>query len=156
MTENERIKELRKARGLTLEQFGERLGVQKSTVSRLETGVNAVTDQMRRSISREFCVREEWLRDGEGTMENADLRSVSIQEAVNRLMTGETAEFKRRLVVALSALDESQWIFLRRKMEEIVGVASADEEDEAQELARQIIEDKKAGAASSASDTAAG
>jgi transcriptional regulator with XRE-family HTH domain len=156
MTENERIKELRKARGLTLEQFGERLGVGKSAISKIERAETSVTDQMRRSISREFCVREEWLRDGEGTMESADLRSVSIQEAVNRLMTGETAEFKRRLVVALSALDESQWIFLRRKMEEIVGVASADEEDEAQELARQIIEDKKAEAASSASDTAAG
>ncbi len=65
---NERIKELRKELGLTLEKFGERLGVTKVTISRLENGINNVTDQMFKSICREFDVSEEWLRDGTGEM----------------------------------------------------------------------------------------
>lgn len=65
---NERVKELRKALGLTLDKFGERLGVTKQTVSRIENGINNVTDQMFKSICREFNVREEWLRTGEGEM----------------------------------------------------------------------------------------
>ena len=67
---NERIKELRKALGLTLEKFGERLGVGKAALSRIENGSNNVTDQMFRSICREFNVREEWLRTGELPMFN--------------------------------------------------------------------------------------
>ena len=87
MTENERVKELRKARDLTLEKFGQRLGVGKTAISKIERGENAVTDQMRRSICREFGVREEWLRDGEGAMEAAQ-DTVSIDELVARLSLG--------------------------------------------------------------------
>ena len=64
----DRIKELRKTLGLTLEEFGKRLGVTKAAISRLENGVNSVTDQMFTSICREFNVNEEWLRSGEGEM----------------------------------------------------------------------------------------
>lgn len=158
MTVNDRVKELRKAKKLTLDQFGERLGFSRSALSNIERGSRSVTVRMIKSICWEFGVREEWLRDGVGPMENADLRSGAIGEAVNRLMGGESADFKRRLIVALSALDEQQWIFLRRKMEEIVGVTSADEtpESEASELAQQILDDKKAEGGSSASSGAAG
>lgn len=65
---NERIKELRKALGLTLDKFGERLGVGKAALSRIENGSNNVTDQMFKSICREFNVNGNWLRNGEGGM----------------------------------------------------------------------------------------
>lgn len=65
---NERIKELRKSLGLTLEKFGERLGVGKSVLSQIENGHCNVTDQMFRSICREFSVNEKWLQSGEGEM----------------------------------------------------------------------------------------
>lgn len=65
---NERIKELRKTLGLTLEKFGERLGVRKTAISKIEHGENNVSDQMFKSICREFNVNEEWLRDGSGEM----------------------------------------------------------------------------------------
>lgn len=67
---NERIKRLRKELGLTLEKFGERLGVSKVAISLIENGKNALTDQMLKSICREFNVREEWLRNGEEPMFN--------------------------------------------------------------------------------------
>lgn len=65
---NERIRKLRKALNLTMEKFGERLGVKRNTVSQWETGTNNVTDQMFKSICREFNVNESWLRDGVGEM----------------------------------------------------------------------------------------
>lgn len=65
---NERIKKLRKTLGLTLEKFGERLGVTKVAISLIENGKNSLTDQMFKSICREFNVNEEWLRDGSGEM----------------------------------------------------------------------------------------
>lgn len=68
MTENERIKEVRTSLDMTLEKFGDRLGVTKVAVSNIERGNRNVTDQMRKAICREFDVNEEWLRTGEGSM----------------------------------------------------------------------------------------
>lgn len=64
----ERVKQIRKSKGMTLEKFGEKVGVTKQTVSRIENGVNALTEQMLLSICREFDVNETWLRNGEGEM----------------------------------------------------------------------------------------
>lgn len=68
MTVGERIKAARKSLGLTLEEFGKKLGVGKTAISKLEKGERNLTDQMLLSIHREFNVREEWLRDGIGEM----------------------------------------------------------------------------------------
>ena len=68
---NERIKELRKTLGLTLDKFGERVGLRKSSLSQIENGVNGVTEQLIKSVCREFNVREEWLRTGKEPMFNA-------------------------------------------------------------------------------------
>ena len=65
---NKRVKEIRKALDLTMEKFGARLGVKKNTISQIESGKNGLTDQMLRSICREFNVNEEWLRYGRGEM----------------------------------------------------------------------------------------
>lgn len=65
---NERIKELRKTLGLTLEKFGGRLGVGKTAISAIENGRRGVTEQMTLSICREYHVNEQWLRTGEGEM----------------------------------------------------------------------------------------
>ncbi len=57
-----------------MEKFGDRVGVNKSAISRIEKGVNGVTDQMFKFIVSEFNVSEEWLRDGEGEMfRNSDI-----------------------------------------------------------------------------------
>lgn len=44
MTQNERVKEVRKTLGLTLEKFGDRLGIKKAAVSKIEKGENSLTD----------------------------------------------------------------------------------------------------------------
>lgn len=67
---NKRIRELRKNLNLTMEKFGIRLGVGKTAISKLENGERNLTDQMFKSICREFNVSEEWLRAGTGDMFN--------------------------------------------------------------------------------------
>ena len=68
MTENERVKEIRKALGLTMEKFGESLGVSKAAISRIESGENGVTQQMEMLICSKYDINETWLRTGEGEM----------------------------------------------------------------------------------------
>lgn len=66
MTEGERIKQIRKENRMTLEQFGNILGVTKVAISNIENGKRNVTEQMRKSICREFNVDPIWLTTGEG------------------------------------------------------------------------------------------
>lgn len=65
---NDRIKILRESEKLNMEQFGNRLGVTRSAISRIEKGERNLTEQMILSICREFYVSEEWLRTGNGEM----------------------------------------------------------------------------------------
>ena len=69
MTINERIKELRKGKGLTQVEFGERIGLKKSAANKLEQDGATVIDQNIRLICDTFHVRERWLRTGEGEKE---------------------------------------------------------------------------------------
>lgn len=105
----ERIKEVRKTLGLTLEEFGNKIGVTKTTISRIENGVNSVTNQMLISICREFGVNEEWLRTGEGEMFVPLTRSEAIAEFAGSLIKEEDASFKKRLIEALAKLNEQEW-----------------------------------------------
>lgn len=73
---NERLKQLRKALKLNQVDFGAKLSLTGSAISRYESGVNAMADNIVLLICREFDVNEEWLRYGTGSMfsqKNVDL-----------------------------------------------------------------------------------
>ena len=65
---NERLKLLRNTLGITLEEFGKRVGVTRSAIGRIEKGERKVTEQMALSICREFRVNYYWLTEGSGDM----------------------------------------------------------------------------------------
>lgn len=104
MTQNERVKEVRKALGLTLEKFGERLGIKKAAVSKIEKGENALTDANIKAICREFGVDYMWLTSGEGEMfvESDD----DFFERIDRIMAGENETRKNMFKALLYASDE--------------------------------------------------
>lgn len=68
MTQGERVKEIRKTLGLTLEKFGQKLGVGKTAISKIEKGENSLTEQMTISICREYKVNYDYLTYGDGEM----------------------------------------------------------------------------------------
>ncbi len=67
---NERVKELRKALGLSGEKFGEPLGIKRAAVSNIENGRSNLTEQMIIAICSVYNVNEDWLRTGQGSMFN--------------------------------------------------------------------------------------
>lgn len=67
MTINERVRYLRKdVLDLNQAEFCETLGLRQSICSMMESGERCVIDRTVGAICREFNVREEWLRTGEG------------------------------------------------------------------------------------------
>lgn len=117
MTQGERVKEARKSLNLTLEKFGERLGVTKVAISNIENGNRSLTDQMQKSICREFNISEEWLRDGTGDMFVDLSRDLQLARFFGEVQIDEG--FKKRFVSALSTMTVDEWAFLERKMREI-------------------------------------
>ena len=116
---NERIKVLRKELGLTLDKFGERLGVTKTTISRLENGINNVTEQMIKSICREFNVNENWLRTGEGEMFTEIDEEARLMQWAGRVLSRQDSDFQHRFVKMLMALTPEQWLLLEEKINEL-------------------------------------
>ncbi|MSS21158.1 helix-turn-helix transcriptional regulator [[Clostridium] innocuum] len=68
MGANNRVKELRKMLNLSQESFGENLGIQKASISRIEKGVNGLTTQLAKLISKTYNVNYLWLTEGKGEM----------------------------------------------------------------------------------------
>lgn len=104
MNKNERVKLLRKELGLTMEKFGERLGVKKSAISSIESGRNSLTDQMIKSICREFGADYIWLTTGDGEMfAESDL---DFYERIDRIMAGEDEDKKNFFKFMLELSDD--------------------------------------------------
>ena len=118
MTCGERVKELRKTLNLTLEEFGSKVGVTKQTISRIENGVNNLTDQMLLFICREYNVNEEWIRNGTGEMFIPLTRNQIITDFAGDIIK-EDDTFKKRLIEALAKLNENEWAVLEKLAQEL-------------------------------------
>lgn len=113
MTQGERIREVRKALNLTLEKFGSKLGVTKQTVSRIENGINNLTEQMTKAICREFHVDYIWLTTGEGDMFlDAD---DDFMEQIDQIMASET-DARKNLFKFMLTLSEDDVEAMQRLM----------------------------------------
>lgn len=103
MTQGERVREVRKELNLTLEKFGEKLGVKKGTISAIETNRNALTEQMTAAICREYNVNYDYLVNGEGEMFD-NLPQTILDELC---MQYNLDEFDRKLINLYLSLPES-------------------------------------------------
>ncbi len=65
---NQRIRKLRRELDITQLEFAERIGVSRANIGKYETGISEPSAAVLSLICREFDVREEWLRNGEGEM----------------------------------------------------------------------------------------
>ena len=111
---NERIKELRKALNMSGEAFGQRLGIQRASISKIETGIINLTDRNISLICKEFHVNEEWLREGKGEMFIQLSRDEEIAAFVGRVQFEAEDSFKKRFIAMLSALDTEEWEVLEK------------------------------------------
>lgn len=117
---NERIKELRKAIGLTQQDFADRIRVKRNTVATYEMGRSIPSDAAISLICREFDVNENWLRTGEGEMFIKLSRDEEIAEFMGEILKDEQPDFRRRLISVLARMTPEEWAMLERKALELV------------------------------------
>ena len=114
----ERIKALRKAKGLSQQKFGERIGLKGSSVSNYEVDRVAIPDAVILSIVREYKCDELWLRTGEGDM----LRSVPEDEELAAMLASIIAEGdpdKIRLAHILLDLLDDGWPLVEDRLKRL-------------------------------------
>lgn len=122
MTCGERIRELRKELGLTMEKFGERLGVGKTAISKIENGERNLTDQMTLSICREFNVNGTWLRTGDGEMFEQLLDEDEVAAYVSELLEPDNpfADLIIEIMRTYSQLDPVSQATLKKFSERLI------------------------------------
>lgn len=162
---NERIKELRLKMGLSQEEFGDKLGITKQSISRIEKAQVKITESNILAICREFSVRREWLETGEGEMFQP-----TPMDLVDKLVAEyDLGPVGRRFLEILVKLDEEDLEKVYRFMQAIV----LDPDDEsagppplpsdlqlaadlvADRARREFLREKEAGADSRASPSTA-
>lgn len=114
-----RIIELRKINNLSQEKFAEKLNLSRNFINQVETGKKNFSDRTILDICREFNVNEDWLRTGEGEMRKELTRNQEIQSFANDIMENVDESFKKRFMLALSKLNESDWETLEKIVNEL-------------------------------------
>lgn len=115
---NERIRELRKVMGKSQEEFGKILGITKSGVSDIESGRRNVTEQHIIMLKAEN-VNEEWLRTGTGEMFIPETKDEQISKMLADVLKREDNDFRKRLISALSKMDDTGWDSLEKFIDSI-------------------------------------
>ena len=122
MSYGKRVFDLRKQLNLTLEKFGEPLGVTKTAISRIEKEERTITDQMAKAICREYGVNEAWLRNGTG---EPFIKVTPYEKTYNRfgyIMENSSPSKKAALSVLLELLysvPDDQWDMIMEQYNEI-------------------------------------
>lgn len=116
----ERIKELRNALGMTQQQLADALSIKRNTIAKYETGRGDPIDAVVSLICTKFNVNEAWLRHGTPPMFRESIRDDQIKTFFDKVMQGESDDFRRRLVSVLSRLGENEWEALEQRLREIL------------------------------------
>ena len=116
----DRIKELRKAKGLTQFEFADRLKVSRNNIAGYETGRTEPSGSAISLICRTFSVSETWLRTGEGEMFSDTAREKEIAAFMGDVLAAESEDFRKRFVSMLSSLSVDEWRLIEEKAKELV------------------------------------
>ena len=115
VTMEERIKSLREELHLTQKEFGEKIGITNTAVSKLEKKERAASDRVVRDICREFNVNEEWLRTGQGEMFVLDTDTDFLYgKALKR-----NNNFQMRILNAILQLDDDELEVIEKLVEKL-------------------------------------
>ena len=121
---NERIRMLRTTLGLSAEKFGNRIGVTRSAISKMELGVSNVSEQSILSICREFNVQEEWLRNGTGEMFNELSQDEEVAYIVGKALP-HAPDYVKDTFIALGELSQDikpeDWQVVKKFIDALAG-----------------------------------
>ena len=110
-TMNSRLYKVRKVLKMSQVEFGREIGVSGAAISRIEKGERGLTEQMLKSVCREYHVRRDWLTEGTGEMFRWD--KSDLLERIDALLKTQ-GDPAHRLFRAFVEMRDDEWAALRR------------------------------------------
>jgi len=110
----ERIKQLRKALGLNQTDFGEKIGISASGISKFEAGLTNPAESTIKLICATYNVDYRWLTTGQGEM----FLPMDTDALVDKYLAGES-ELTRTIMKAFAKLPDEEWHKLANLIERI-------------------------------------
>ena len=99
----ERIKQLRKALGLNQTDFGEKIGISASGISKFEAGLTNPAESTIKLICATYNVDYRWLTTGQGEM----FLPMDTDALVDKYLTGES-ELTKAIMKAFAKLPDEE------------------------------------------------
>ena len=118
---NNRIRELRKALGKSQTAFAALMGVSMSAVQKWEMGLSAPSNSTFELMIQKTGVNAHWLRTGEGEMFLPHTVNDELAAFYETMLKENDNSPKRRLLLALSRLDDAQWQILTNLAKAMAG-----------------------------------
>lgn len=84
----DRIKQIRKAEGLTQAEFAKKLNLSRNFVNLVENGSREASGRTISDITRCFGYSEKWIKTGEGDMYEPKTKEEEVAELVGRTLNG--------------------------------------------------------------------
>ena len=112
MTFGERLKELRKYKNMTQQEFADKLKIKRPTIANYEADRVEPSSAVIAGICREYGVNEIWLRSGEGDMFQAMTEDEELAAYLGDVMNDETASFRRRITLEMENWTLEVWQML--------------------------------------------
>ena len=105
----DRIIKVRSESKESQEKFAAKLGLSRNFINQVENKKKNVSDRTISDICREYNINEEWLRTGSGDMTVPISKDKEISRMLATVLKSDENDFKRRLISALSRLDDDGW-----------------------------------------------
>lgn len=112
-----RIQKVRTDANLTQSEFGNRLGISKSAVQKLEYGGNP-SEQTIRAICEKFGVNRQWLETGNESIQPYE-RELDLETEVCMLLKNESP-VKQAVMISLASMPDEWWDAWADKLYEMV------------------------------------
>lgn len=125
-TINERIYTVRKHLKVSQTAFAESLGTTRGVIVNLENGETSPKPQFISLLCSVYKINQTWLETGDGEMFKTPSIDEEIAEFVGTALNGNSDPFKRRVLLALSRMDEAGW----QKAKEFLLMLKEEEERE--------------------------
>lgn len=113
---NNRVRDLRKQLKLTQESFGKTIGMTRSNVCNIESGLVSLTDKNIDIICEKHNVNKNWLIKGDGEM----FIELSADDELGLLIGEFLAEndpYKKRVIKTMLSMDDEDWHLIKKILE---------------------------------------
>lgn len=118
---NNRLKNVRKALGLTQEEFAKRINTSKHTVESYENNRRPIPNVRIDSICHTFHIDKRWFKTGEGNEMFTKTKKNTLEKLFKDVSMND--DFKSRFILSLSKLNADDW----KAIEKVIDNMTSDE-----------------------------